>query len=101
MSQVRQSALARADLIQIWVDIALDNQAAADRVYDRLEARVNILERFPEAGMARPDIAKDARVLVESPYLILYRLVSEGVQIVRVLHGARDIDDSLFSEGIE
>ncbi len=101
MSQVRQSALARADLIQIWVDIALDNQAAADRVYDRLEARVKILERFPEAGMARPDIAKDARVLVESPYLILYRLVSEGVQIVRVLHGARDIDDSLFSEGIE
>ena len=101
MSQVRQSALARADLIQIWVDIALDNQAAADRVYDRLEARVNILERFPEAGMARPDIAKDAMVLVESPYLILYRLVSEGVQIIRVLHGARDIDDSLFSEGIE
>jgi toxin ParE1/3/4 len=101
MSQVRQSALARADLIQIWVEIALDNQAAADRVYDRLEARVNILERFPEAGMARPDIAKDARVLVESPYIILYRLVSEGVQIVRVLHGARDIDDSLFSEGIE
>jgi toxin ParE1/3/4 len=101
MSQVRHSALARADLIQIWVDIALDNQAAADRVYDRLEARVKILERFPEAGMARPDIAKDARVLVESPYLILYRLVSEGVQIVRVLHGARDIDDSLFSEGIE
>ena len=101
MSQVRQSALARADLIQIWVDIALDNQAAADRVYERLEARVKILERFPEAGMARPDIAKDAMVLVESPYLILYRLVSEGVQIVRVLHGARDIDDSLFSEGIE
>jgi toxin ParE1/3/4 len=101
MSQVRQSALARADLIQIWVDIALDNQAAADRVYDRLEARVKILERFPEAGMARPDIAKDARVFVESPYLILYRLVSEGVQIVRVLHGARDIDDSLFNEGIE
>jgi toxin ParE1/3/4 len=101
MSQVRQSALARADLIQIWVDVALDSQAAADRVYDRLEARVKILERFPEAGMARPDIAKDARVLVESPYLILYRLVSEGVQIVRVLHGARDIDDSLFSEGIE
>jgi toxin ParE1/3/4 len=99
--EVRHSALARADLIQIWVDIALDNQAAADRVYERLEARVKILERFPEAGMARPDIAKEARVLVESPYLILYRLVSGGVQIVRVLHGARDIDDSLFSEGIE
>lgn len=79
----------------------MDNLAAADRVYDRLEARVKILERFPEAGVARPDIAKDARVLVESPYLILYRLVPGGTQIVRVLHGAREIDDSSFNEGIE
>jgi toxin ParE1/3/4 len=101
MSKVRHTALARADLIRIWVDIALDDPAAADRVYDCLDARVKILQRFPEAGMARPDIAKDARVLVESPYLIVYRLVSGGVQIVRVLHGARDIDGSLFSEGIE
>jgi toxin ParE1/3/4 len=52
-------------------------------------------------GPARPDIAGDARILVERPYLILYRLVPEGVQIVRVLHGARDIDGALFSEGIE
>jgi plasmid stabilization system protein ParE len=33
--------------------------------------------------------------------LILYRLIPEGVQIVRVLHGARDIDHALYLEGIE
>lgn len=100
MAQVRYTTRARRDLIDIWIGIATDNPAAAERVYDRLEARVRILERFPELGPARPDIAADARVLVEAPYLILYRAAPAGPQIVRVLHGARHIDAALFSEGL-
>lgn len=100
-SSVRQTARARADLLAIWLDVAADDPAAADRLFDRLEARVRILETFAEVGRARPDIAPDARVLVEPPYLIFYRLVPGGVQVVRVLHGARYIDGLLFSEGVE
>lgn len=74
---------------------------AADRVYDRLEDRVAILARFPKAGMARPDIAAEARSLSEPPYLILYQETSSGVQIVRVLHGARRIDMTAFLAGVE
>jgi plasmid stabilization system protein ParE len=33
--------------------------------------------------------------------LILYRIIPKGVQIVRVLHGAQNIDDSLFNEGVD
>ncbi len=99
--RVRYTARARRDLLDIWLSIAVNNPAAADRVYDRLEARVLILERFPEAGPAMPAIADDARVLVEPPYLILYRIVPAGPQIVRVLHGARHIDAALFGEGME
>ena len=50
MPALRHTAQARRDLIDIWVAIALDNLAAADRIYDRLEARVTALERFPELG---------------------------------------------------
>lgn len=78
----------------------MDNPDAADRLLDRLEVRVRILETFPEAGAARPDIAPEARMLVEPPYLLLYRLISGGVQIVRVLHGARRIGPPLFAEGL-
>jgi toxin ParE1/3/4 len=99
--QVRHTARARRDLLDVWIGIATDNHAVADRVYGRLEARVLIPERFPEAGAARPDIADDARVLVEPPYLILYRVAPAGAQIVRVLHGARHIDAALFGEGVE
>ena len=99
--RVRHTARARRDLLDIWIDIALDNPAAADRIYDRLEARVQILEHYPEVGPVRPDIAGNARVLVERPYLILYRILSDAAQIVRVLHGAQNIDSDLFNEGIE
>jgi toxin ParE1/3/4 len=99
--QVRHTTSARRDLIGIWLEIAAVNPAAAGSLYNRLEARVNMLKRFPEAGRLRPDIAAGARVLVERPYLILYRIVPQGVQIVRVLHGARNIDSVLFTEGIE
>ena len=75
--------------------------AAADRVYDRLDARVRTLERFPELGTARPEIAPEARVLVEPPYRTSYRLHAKAVQIVRVVHGARRIDSALFGEGVE
>jgi hypothetical protein len=43
----------------------------------------------------------EACALVELPYLILYRIIPAGVQIVRVLHGARYIDSTLFTRGIE
>ena len=59
------------------------------------------LRRFPASGPLRPDIAPEARALVELPYLILYRIIPEGVQIVRVLHGARNIDITLFIQGME
>ncbi len=98
---LRLSGRARADLLDIWVAVATDDPAAADRLYDRLEGRVRILERFAEAGAARPDIAPKARMLVERPYVILYRILPEGVQIVRVLHGARDLRAALFIEGLE
>jgi toxin ParE1/3/4 len=101
VSQVRHTERARGDLVKIWVDIALDNPAAADRVYDRLEERFQFRARVPKLGAASPDIAGDARALVERPYLTLYRLIPAGVQIVRVLHGARQIDAALFNEGLE
>ncbi len=101
MGQVRQTTLAREDLLSIWVGIARENPAAADRMYDRLAAKMMILVRYPEAGPVRRDIAADARMLVEAPYLILYRQIPDGVQVVRVLHGARNIDASVFRQGVE
>lgn len=42
--------------------------------------------------MARPEIGEGARSLVIERWLVLYRLVDGGVQIVRIVDGARDLD---------
>jgi plasmid stabilization system protein ParE len=47
-------------------------------------------------GQLRPDLGIAIRVLVEHPYIVPYRYQTENlVEIVRVLHGARDITDAL------
>jgi toxin ParE1/3/4 len=98
---VRYTARARRDLIDLWLEIYEVNPAAADDLYNRLEARIEALRRYPESGRARPEIAASARALVAFPYLILYRIDPGGVQVVRVLHGARNIDRALFIQGVE
>lgn len=82
---------AEEDLIDIWCSIALDSPRAADCMLDRLALRIGRLAEFPDLGASRPDIATGARLLVEGNYLILYRHVDEGIEIVRVVHGARDL----------
>ena len=101
MTTVRHTYRARHDLSEIWLHIAANDPTAADRVFDCIEARTEILTRFAEAGPPWPEIAPDARVLIESPYLILCRIAGDGVQIVRVLHGAQRIDEATFPTGIE
>jgi toxin ParE1/3/4 len=85
--------------MNIWQYIAVENPAAADRLYARLAHRMRLLEARPRAGRPRPEISPEARSLVEPPYVIFYRIVADGVQIVRVLHGRRRFDRALFEQG--
>jgi toxin ParE1/3/4 len=91
MAVIEQTAQAEEDLIEIWVYIAQDNPAAADHVLDDIEERFKALADNPMMGRLRPDIAPELRYFTVGKYLILYRTVPEGVQIVRVIHGARDL----------
>jgi toxin ParE1/3/4 len=91
MGIVHRSAQSEEDLIEIWLYIAQDNLAAADRVLDDIEHRFIMLADNPQMGRYRPDIAPELRYFISGKYLILYRIVKDGVQIVRVVHGARDL----------
>jgi toxin ParE1/3/4 len=95
VASVVVSPEAEADLDEIWLTIALDNPGAADRVLRRISKKLSHLSQFPEMGAPRPDIAPTARMLIEGNYLILYEPNEDGVDVVRVLHGARDLTDLL------
>lgn len=91
MPVLQRTAQAEEDLIEIWAYIAQDNPAAADRVLDDIEQRFHGLTDNPLMGRLRPDIAPELRYFTVGKYLILYRTVPDGIQIVRVIHGARDL----------
>ena len=92
------SRQARTDLLEIYVMIGLEQPAAAERCFDRIEAKANLLKSQPRMGVRRSDIRPSMRMLVEAPYLLLYRTdpdTEEGpinaVEIVRLIDGRRDI----------
>ena len=84
---------ARQDLLDLWLIIAATNPKTADRIVDRIEAACTHLRDYPHLGPARPRIGDGARALIIDRWLALYKIEPEGVQIVRVIDGARDLDE--------
>jgi toxin ParE1/3/4 len=58
-----------------------------------LTARFVALGRNPRIGRARPELRSDLRSFPFGAYPILYRVVDDGVEIVRVVHAVRNLDD--------
>ncbi|KWV58167.1 plasmid stabilization protein [Bradyrhizobium macuxiense] len=82
---------AETDLDEIWLFIASDNIAAADRVVDRIGNIFQMLAENPLAGRQRPELGMSIRSFPAGNYVLFYEAFPNGVEIVRVLHGARDI----------
>ena len=49
------------------------------------------LSTQPLLGKAVEEIAPNLRFIPIGSYLVFYRAIEDGVEIVRILHGARDI----------
>ena len=88
-----RTAQAEEDLIQIWVYIALDNPQAADHLLDVLDEKSHLLAENPRLGVECADIAPALRSWPVGSYLILYRELDHGAEIVRYVHGARRLQD--------
>ncbi len=97
MNAVSQLPAAQADLLDIWLRIASDSPANADRFLDVLDQKMHLLASSPRMGRPRPELRDGLRSFPVDHYVIFYCEVHQGINIVRVLHGARDIE-SLFHD---
>ncbi len=91
----RLTPQAEADIEATALYIAEDNPPAARRWYDSLLERCRLLGENPGMGVARFDVRPELRTFPVGNYLILYRRIDTGVEIIRVLHGARQWEDLL------
>lgn len=97
MARVLRRPLARADLLDIWNYVADDSPAKADRLLDSINKHCQTLARFPKMGRARNELGASLRSFPVGTYVIFYREVSKGIEVVRILHGARDIEGIIGS----
>lgn len=94
MTSIVISLGAREDFTRIWRYIALDDEAAADRLLLAIEAKIERLRDFPGIGSPRDEIRPGARTLVHGSYLVLYEHDADAdrIEIVAVVEGMRDLD---------
>ena len=93
MAPLRISPRASEDLLEIWSYIADDSEANADGFIDKIYETMELLARQPGLGHHRDELAPGIQSFPLGRYIIFYRVVNGAIEIVRVLHGARDIEN--------
>lgn len=91
MFRILKTVQAERDLDEIWFHIALDNIAAADALLDAIDQSCRQLAGQTMMGRARPELAPELRSFAVRRYVVFYLPMPEGISVIRVLHGARDI----------
>lgn len=94
MARITRRPEAEADVIDIWGFIAEDSATEADRWVDRLDERMQLWATQPMIGRARDELAPGLRSMAFGRYVVFFAPILDGIDIVRVLHGSRDLDAS-------
>ncbi len=94
MRHYRLTLLARQDLTDIFAYIAADNIEAARRLTREIYKAFHLLGKSPELGTRQPEFRlENVRTFSVRRYVVCYRYLGDVVEILRVFHGARDIDE--------
>jgi toxin ParE1/3/4 len=106
MARVRKREAAKRDLIQQWVWYA-ENAGieVADRFIEATDSTLRILALQPESGprtsMGKPELQGMRTFPVSDGFekiLLFYFPLQDGIDLVRVAHGSRDLE-RLLAEG--
>jgi len=86
------------ELDDIWYYIAMESGSTdiADRLIVSITNRFFLLANHPYAGRRRDDdLQPGLRSFSVGEYVIIYRIQHEGVLILHVAHGRRNIEELL------
>ena len=90
MARFKLTPLAQSDLRDIRAYIAADNPGMAAQYLNILKEKCQQLANASGLGVKREEYCGLHKFPV-GDYLIFYRPTAEGIDVIRVLHGARDI----------
>ena len=83
-------------LLGIYEHIARNSPVYAKRVVDRITRRSEQIAEFPLSGRKVPEYkAEDIREIIEKPFRIIYRIKSDQIDILAVIHGAKLLPEKI------
>jgi len=83
-------------LVNIYEYIAINSPTFAKRMVDRITRRSEQIADHPFSGRKVPEYeSDDVCELIETPYRIIYRIKSDQIDVLAVIHGARLFPDDL------
>ncbi|OCQ91686.1 plasmid stabilization protein [Oscillatoriales cyanobacterium USR001] len=85
--------LAELDLLDIWEFIADDSPERADEFLDKIEGKLQTLARNPDLGKKRNELLEGLQSFPIGNYLVFYREIGNGIDVIRVLRGSRDLEE--------
>jgi toxin ParE1/3/4 len=91
MSHLDFAVQARKDLQEIYDYIAEEDPVAALRVIEGIESRAQGLADNPGTGSKRDELIAAMRSAAVGNYLIFFFAITDGIEVVRVLHAKRDV----------
>lgn len=97
--RVVKAPQAVADLEGIWLDGAgRFGLGHADRLHDDFERTFGLLAAHPFMGADRSTLRPGLRAYFRpQPFVIVYRIAADCLEIVRVFHGKQDYESLLLS----
>lgn len=76
-----------------------DSPGRAEHVLDRIEAALTSLSEFPERGTYPKELlalgSRDYREIFFKPYRIIYKVIPDGVYVMVIADGRRDMQTLL------
>ena len=91
MTTISKLPKAKEDLLDLWCRIASDNPRQADIYLDFIDEKLDLLASSPRMGRPYDVVIPCLLAFPVDNYMIFYRQSDIGIEVVRVLHGARDI----------
>jgi toxin ParE1/3/4 len=94
VARIDRRPRARQDLLGIWRYIADDSgEARADKYLRRLNDVITYIAQQPLMGRERPEIREeDIRSFPAESHVIFYIALTDGIELVRVIHGSQDLE---------
>jgi len=91
MAHVIRSRQAEQDLEEILDYLDGQSTQAADRFARKLKESAQLHAIYPQIGATAEDFAPNLRYFTVKNYAVFYRPVPDGIEIIRIIHGARDL----------